>query len=94
LPNAERFVELANAVPEDVRHLDLHTGHLTELNVIDREVVSGDAVSVTPLTCSAHELPERLEGLAEQGITEVAFQPMGDVVRELRTFAEAAGLSS
>jgi 5,10-methylenetetrahydromethanopterin reductase len=91
-PNAERFLELANAMPEDSRHLELHTGHLTELNAIDREVVTGDAMSVTPLTCYGHELPARLERLAEQGITNVAFQPMGDVARELRTFAEAAGL--
>jgi len=27
-----------------------------------------------------------------QGITEVAFQPMGDVTRELAAFAHAAGL--
>lgn len=78
-PNAGRFLELASALPQDSRHLDLHTGHLTELNAVDREVVTDDAMSVTPLTCYGHELPARLERLAEQGITNVAFQPMGDV---------------
>jgi hypothetical protein len=34
--------------------------------------------------------PEHI-GLAEK-LTEVAFQPMGDVTRELTTFARAAGL--
>ena len=92
LPNADRFLELAAAVPEPTRHLELHAGHLTELNRIDREVVAGEAMSIAPLTCHGSELPTRIDRLAEQGITEIAFQPMGDVERELRTFAEAAGL--
>jgi hypothetical protein len=36
----------------------------------------GEAMSITPLVCKPAELPERLDGLATQGITEVAFQPM------------------
>jgi 5,10-methylenetetrahydromethanopterin reductase len=94
LPNADRFVELANAVPERTRHLDLHAGHLTELNPIDRQVVTSDAMFITPLTCHRKELPARLDRLAQQGVTEVAFQPMGDIERELRTFAEAAGINT
>jgi 5,10-methylenetetrahydromethanopterin reductase len=93
LPNAERFLDLANALPERTRHLDLHAGHLTELNPIDRQVISGEGMSVTPLTCHRGELSGRLDRLAQQGVTEVAFQPMGDIERELRTFAEASGIS-
>jgi 5,10-methylenetetrahydromethanopterin reductase len=92
-PNAERFLELANALPAETRHLELHSGHLTELNPIDREVITGDSMFVTPLTCHGAELPGRLENLAAQGITDVAFQPSGNVERELRAFASAAGLS-
>jgi len=92
LPNAARFRELAEAVPEDVRHLALHAGHLTELNEIDREVVTAESLRVVPFACAAGEVPERLDGLAASGITDVAFQPMGDIDRELRRFAEAAGL--
>ena len=88
LPNAKRFVELANAVDPGQRHMALHSGHLTELNAIDRQVITGEAMSITPLVCK----PADLDGLATQGITEVAFQPMGDVTRELTTFARAAGL--
>ncbi len=93
-PNADRFLDLANALPAESRHLDLHRGHLTELNSIDREVLTGDSLSITPLTCPADELPGRLDKLAAQGVTEVAFQPMGDIERELRTFASAAELHS
>lgn len=92
-PNAARFLELANELPEDTRHLDLHAGHLTHLNPIDEQVITGEAMHITPLTCHAHELPGRLEALANQGITEMSFQPMGDVERELRTFASAAGIA-
>lgn len=91
-PNAERFLELAQALPAETRHLDLHTGHLTELNDIDRQVIEGDALSITALTCHAGELAGRLDQVAKAGVTEVAFQPMGDIERELRAFAEAAGL--
>jgi 5,10-methylenetetrahydromethanopterin reductase len=91
-PNAKRFLELAKAIPLETRHLELHCGHLTELNSIDRQVITGEAMSIPPLTCHAAELPGRLERLAEQGITDVAFQPMGDIERELRTFAAAAKL--
>ena len=55
-------------------------------------MITGEAMSITPLVCKPAELPERLDGLATQGLTEVAFQPMGDVMRELTTFARAAGL--
>ena len=91
-PNADTFLELANALPGDTRHLDLHAGHLTELNTIDQQVITGDALPITPLTCHGAELPDRLQKLAEQGITEVSFQPMGDVERELEAFAHAADL--
>ena len=37
LPNAKRFVELANAGDPGQRHMALHSGHLTELNAIDRQ---------------------------------------------------------
>jgi 5,10-methylenetetrahydromethanopterin reductase len=93
-PNAERFLELANELPQDGRHLELHAGHLTELNDIDRQVVTGDAMAITPFTCHAAEIPGRLERLRDQGITEVAFQPMGDIERELTAFAAAAELAS
>ncbi len=92
LPNAEMFVELAEAVDAKTRHLSVHAGHLTELNAIDRQVLTGEAMSIAPLICEGHVLQDRLTRLGHQGITEVAFQPMGDIERELRAFAAAAGL--
>ena len=94
LPNTARFEELVMALPSETRHLALHEGHLTELNDIDRQVVVGEALSMLPLVCHAAELPQRIGRLAQSGITEIAFQPMGDVARELRAFAAAAGIGA
>ncbi len=90
LPNGEHFVQLANALDSETRHLALHTGHLTVMNDIDRQVVNGESMYVVPLTSHASDFPARIERLAEQGVTEIAFQPMGDIERELHAFAEAA----
>ncbi len=92
LPNAARFVELAQEVPEAQRHLAIHRGHLTELNDIDRQVLVGESLRILPLVATAAELPERIEQLAAGGVTEIAFQPMGDIEQELRSFAAAAGV--
>lgn len=92
LPGAERFVELASAGEPDQRHLRIHEGHLTELNPVDRRFISAEAMRIAPLICTAGELGGRLERFANQGVTELAFQPMGDVDRELRAFADAADL--
>ncbi len=92
LPNADKFEQLVDQVPEDERHLHVHAGHLTNMNAIDREVVVGDSMFLSPFTLHAPEVPKRIRELEEQGITEIAFQPMGDIEREMRAFAEAAGL--
>ena len=54
------------------------------------------AVERVTITGTAEQVAERVAGLAALGITEVAYQPMGDVPRELRTFAAAtmAGAAS
>lgn len=94
LPNADVFLELARAVPAGERHLHLHAGHLTELNDIDRRVITGEALGIAPFVCEPADVGTRLDRLAGQGVTEVAFQPMGDVERELRAFAAACGTAT
>ena len=93
LPNAATFVELAETLPEDQRHLHIHEGHLTRLNAIDRQVMTPEAVAMAPLVGTAAEVKGKLAALEAAGITEVAFQPAGDdLARELRAMAAAAGL--
>ena len=52
------------------------------------EVLLTLAVTMPTLGCRQYA-----DRLADQGVTEVAFQPMGDIERELKTFAAAAGLA-
>ena len=90
LPNAHRFVELATAIPEAIRHLALHEGHLTVMNDIDRQVVTpAAAAAISPLTGTVAQLRVRVEELKAAGMTEIAFQPVGDIETELRTMADA-----
>lgn len=92
LPNAERFSEVTGDMDPATLHLSLHEGHLTQLNAIDRQVLTPESLRIAPFVCHAGEVPERMERLAAAGITEVSFQPMGYVERELRAFAAAVGL--
>ena len=92
LPNAARFGEITGDMDPATLHLSLHEGHLTQLNAIDRQVLTPESLRIAPFVCHASEVPERMERLAAAGITEVAFQPMGDIERELHAFAAAADL--
>ena len=93
LPNADEFRRLVEQVPEDVRHLRVHEGHLTHLNDIDREVVVGESMFLSPFTLYENEVVNQITELEAHGITEIAYQPMGDIEREMRTFASAAGIA-
>lgn len=45
------------------------------------------------LTGTAEQIPEKIAGLAAQGVTEIVYQRAGsDIERELRVFASAAGV--
>jgi 5,10-methylenetetrahydromethanopterin reductase len=92
LPNGERFVALVNAAPEGERHLHIHEGHLTELNPIDREVLVPELLPMASIFGAPDEVRELIASYEAAGVTEIAFQPMGDVERELRAFAAATGL--
>ncbi len=91
-PNGERFLELMGGLGDDVRHLRLHQGHLSNLNAIDQEVIRGDALGLSPLLHHAGDVPGWVAGYADMGVTELAFEPMGDIPSELERFALAAGL--
>ena len=47
------------------------------------------AVAISPLTGTADTVRRRVHELADAGMTEIAFQPVGDIRTELRTMAEA-----
>lgn len=91
LPGSAVWRESVEAVDPSVRHLEVHRGHLTELNRHDRTVMTGTIALDVSRSGTASQWRDRLAAAAEAGTTEVAFQPAGDDLRrELRAFIEAA----
>ena len=95
LPGGAEWRAAIGAVPERVRHLEMHRGHLTYPNQIDRQVLTGEVIRRVSFTGEAAELRERLARLEASGATEIAYQPAGpDIPRELTAFARMAGLAT
>lgn len=95
LPGGAAWRVAIEAVPEAVRHFAIHQGHLVETNERDRPHIGELAplVGGMSLVGSPAQVRDKLDGLAEAGVTEVAYHPTGvDPERELRSFARAAGL--
>jgi 5,10-methylenetetrahydromethanopterin reductase len=91
LPGAALWRESIEAVDASVRHLDLHRGHLTELNRHDQKVMTGSIAVELSRSGSAAHWRNRLATAEQAGATEVAFQPAGvDLRRELSAFIDAA----
>ena len=95
LPGGTDFAARLDRVPERRRHLELHRGHLVAPNEHDRAVLTGEFIEQVTLTGTPEQLRERLATLESAGATEIAYQPAGpDIARELRAFAQMAGLAS
>jgi 5,10-methylenetetrahydromethanopterin reductase len=94
LPAGQVWLDVVNRVPARERHLVVHDQHLVTLNEADEAAWAAGswaAVPATTLTGSAAQLSERLAGIAEQGITEIIYQPTGpDIAHELEAFITAA----
>ena len=91
LPDAAVWRASIEEVDPAVRHLELHRGHLTELNRHDLKVMTGAiAVELSRSGTAAH-WRDRLAAAEQAGATEVAYQPAGDDLRrELSNFIDAA----
>jgi 5,10-methylenetetrahydromethanopterin reductase len=94
LPAGRAWLDTINQTPEPERHLAIHDQHLVALNRADEAAWAAGswaAVPATTLTGSAAQLTEHLGAFAEQGITEIMYQPTGpDIPRELEAFITAA----
>jgi 5,10-methylenetetrahydromethanopterin reductase len=86
----EPWCEVIDWVPEAVRHLTLHAGHLVEVTDHDRPYVMPELITGFTCTGTASEVRARLAARRDEGVTEVAFQPAGpDIPRELARFLDA-----
>jgi len=91
LPGGAAWREEIEQLPEASRHLYVHEGHCVHPNAIDRRHMSPD-LGGTTFSGTPAQLRERVAGLAEQGVSELVYAPMGsDVPRELRAMREALG---
>ena len=92
LPDSATWRASIEEVDADVRHLEMHRGHLTELNRHDRKVMTGPRAVQLSRSGDAADWRARLAAGQAAGATEIAFQPAGDDLRrELRAFIEVAG---
>lgn len=95
LPGAEIWRASIEEVDPAVRHLELHTGHMTALNRHDEKVMTASIAARLSRSGTVADWRDRLRAAEEAGATEVAYQPAGDDVRgELEAFIDAARSST
>ena len=91
LPGGADWRREIERVPPERRHLVVHEGHCVEANAIDRKHMS-PMLGGTTFSGTAAQLRDRVAALADQGVTELVYAPMGtDVPRELRAMRDAIG---
>ena len=92
LPGGRAWLEVVRAVPEDVRHLAVHEGHCRYLNAADSaawDEGGHNLLNDFTLTGTADQVRAKVERYLDQGVTELVYQPVGDVHRELEALAAA-----
>jgi 5,10-methylenetetrahydromethanopterin reductase len=92
---AEWRAKLESMRPEGERHLTVHEGHATTVTDLDRILVeaAGDGIVGLGWVAEADAIRAKLAEAEVAGSTEIIFAPSGpDIERELRVFAEVAGL--
>jgi 5,10-methylenetetrahydromethanopterin reductase len=96
LPGGDQWLKVITAQPERERHLAIHDQHLVGLNEADEAAWAAggwSAVPATTVTGSPAHIAEQLARYADQGITEIIYQPAGpDIAGELERFLDAAQL--
>jgi 5,10-methylenetetrahydromethanopterin reductase len=94
LPAGQVWLDMINQTPSEERHLAVHDHHLVGLSTADEAAWAAGSWSAIPnitLTGSPAQLTEQLTAIAEQGITEIVYQPTGpDIPHELEAFIRAA----
>ena len=94
LPGGAAWQAVVERTPPEERHLAVHEQHCVGLNAADQaawEAGGHVMLEQATMTGTADQLRGRLGALADQGVTELVFQPCGpDVRRELEAFMATA----
>ena len=92
-PNGEAWLASVERVDESVRHLSVHRGHNLDISDGHDALVDVSNAKQMAFTGTREALRERLAQFEARGATGVIFAiSCSDVERELRTYAEGAGL--
>jgi 5,10-methylenetetrahydromethanopterin reductase len=92
LPGGDAWLQAVRAIPEQERHLAVHDGHCLRLNEADEAAWSAGlhtGLRHFTVSGSADEVRQKVDAYAGQGVTEIVYQPVADVRRELERFAAA-----
>jgi len=93
LPNGDAWLAEVRKLPANVRHLSVHRGHTLAIESPQDELIDMSIAKQVSFTGTRDELRARLGALEAAGATGVIFGTSdSDVPRELRRFAEVAGL--
>jgi 5,10-methylenetetrahydromethanopterin reductase len=93
LPNGEAWLASVERADEKMRHLSVHRGHSLDISNGHDALVDISAAKQMTFTGTREELRERLVQLEARVATGIIFGTSGyDVKRELRAYAEVAGL--
>ena len=95
LPGGQVWLDAITAHPRPERHLAVHDQHLTGLNAADDAAWnsgSWQAITSTTVTGTRSRIRDQLSAYAQDGITEIVYQPTGpDIPGELERLIDIAG---
>jgi 5,10-methylenetetrahydromethanopterin reductase len=94
LPGGEAWVTAIESLPARERHLTTHAGHLIEVTELDRPAVleAADLIPALSFSGTPEVLRDKVDGFQAMGVTELAYQPAGDIRAELARMATALEL--
>jgi 5,10-methylenetetrahydromethanopterin reductase len=94
LPGGTAWQAVVESTPPKDRHFAVHEQHCVGLNEADQAAWNAGGYRMledVTMSGTVDKVRERLAGLAEQGVTEIVFQPCGpDIRRELEVFMATA----
>jgi len=94
LPGGREWKAVVEQTAPEERHLAVHEQHCVGLNEADQAAWDAGGYRIledVTISGTADKVGQRLAGLADQGVTEIVFQPCGpDIRRELEAFMATA----
>jgi 5,10-methylenetetrahydromethanopterin reductase len=92
-PEWRAFTEQMLQIDERRRHLETHGSHLLEVTTLEAPLVTGELIRRTTYSGDPEAVRATIDSIAATGTAGILYGPQGsDIPREMRRFAEVAGL--